>query len=105
LVESFEALNVYSDSVFVAVTGPVEGILFRVAETSEIAHCGFEFYVRWFECLSLLASLDPVSTMTGCFAISKCDVPAAVSVDVLKFSAAVAAGGDEVGRVVFAEDG
>lgn len=45
LVEGFEALNVYSDGVFVAFLGSVEGVLLCKADASQVAHRGFELEI------------------------------------------------------------
>lgn len=99
-------MDIYSDGVFVAVSGAVEGILFRVTEASKIAHCSFEFDVRGIFSLPFLASLNSVSTMECAFPIvPESNMATAVSIDMLEFSAAVAAGADEMCGVVLAKDG
>lgn len=60
LVESFEALYVYSYGVLVALLRSVKGILLRVAYPSEMAHGRFVLDVGNVLPVSLLALFDPV---------------------------------------------
>ncbi len=46
LLESFKALNIYADSILVALRGTVESVLFGVADTTKEAHGRFEATTR-----------------------------------------------------------
>jgi len=65
LIESFEALNINPDGVFVAFFCSVEGILLSVAYPPKVAHGSFMFYIRKALSLPLFAHIYPVGSVIG----------------------------------------
>ena len=73
LVKGFEALDVYSDSIFVAFLCSIERVLLGVTNTTQIAHSCFMFDVRKTLSFPLLAYIYPVGSSTG-LAIFMCSI-------------------------------
>ena len=60
LVECFEALNVYPDSILVAFLRSIKSVLLRKAYATQVAHRGFELDVRDIFSIPLFAHFYPV---------------------------------------------
>lgn len=65
LVEGFKALDIYSNGVFVALFGPVEGVLLCKADASQVAHRSLKLKIRSIFSIPLFASLYPIQPPNG----------------------------------------
>jgi hypothetical protein len=97
---AYKTLNVDSHRVFVAVPGPVEGILLRKTETPQIAHGGFEPNIVCIVSLAILSYSLRSTLVAPALPIPQCNMALAVKVLDLPPTVGIA---HQISRVMFTE--
>ena len=104
MLKGLETLNIYPHGIFITVSCPIKGISFRKTQASEIAHSGLklQLFLRLSVPFTFLAEFDPISLWSSS---SLSDIFGSMAIDMCQFPPGVVGGRDEMGGIVFAEDG